>query len=213
MQISKLALFLVLFSNLYAAQNDGWNKIKENIYQKTIRENSKEIVKDPDIVKFTTFGFTKNETIQLDPTKKITSVETSFEDLKSFIKSDLNLKKDSNYLVKIQMKEPESYKYNIFLLDKITKQDKEKLEHYLKQNYDLITIQYISKEDAKKNAKKELGVEEGDLFEEDVFPASFQLYSKKPLQLDPVTKLFPKIVEDTIDNNQLPHFIVFDVKT
>ncbi|GEM_PF-4040753 len=211
--MQKLALFLLLFSNLLIAQNDGWNKIKEDIYQKTVKENSKETVKDPDIVTFTTFGFAKGETIQLDPAKQITSVQTSFEDLKSFIKSDLDLKKDSKYLVKIQMKEPESYKYNIFLLDKITKQDKEKLEHYLKKNYNLTSIQYISKEDAKNNAKKELGVEEGDLFEEDVFPASFQLYSKKPLQLELVTKLFPKIVEDTIDNNQLPHFIVFDVKT
>lgn len=211
--MQKLALFLLLFSNLLIAQNDGWNKIKEDIYQKTVKENSKETVKDPDIVAFTTYGFAKGETIQLDPAKQITSVQTSFEDLKSFIKSDLDLKKDSKYLVKIQMKEPENYKYNIFLLDKITKQDKEKLEHYLKKNYDLTSIEYISKEDAKNNAKKELGVEEGDLFEEDVFPASFQLYSKKPLQLEPVTKLFPKIVEDTIDNNQLPHFIVFDVKT
>ncbi|WP_312389952.1 permease-like cell division protein FtsX [Chryseobacterium sp.] len=211
--MQKFALFLLLFSKLLIAQNDGWNKIKEDIYQKTIKENSKETVKDPDIVAFTTYGFAKGETIQLDPAKQITSVQTSFEDLKSFIKSDLDLKKDSKYLVKIQMKEPENYKYNIFLLDKITKQDKEKLEHYLKKNYDLASIQYISKEDAKNNAKKELGVEEGDLFEEDVFPASFQLYSKKPLHLEPVTKLFPKIVEDTIDNNQLPHFIVFDVKT
>ncbi|MEN4759996.1 permease-like cell division protein FtsX [Chryseobacterium sp. C39-AII1] len=211
--MQKLALFLLLFSNLLIAQNDGWNKIKEDIYQKTVKENSKETVKDPDIVAFTTYGFAKGETIQLDPAKQITSVQTSFEDLKSFIKSDLDLKKDSKYLVKIQMKEPENYKYNIFLLDKITKQDKEKLEHYLKKNYDLTSIEYISKEDAKNNAKKELGVEEGDLFEEDVFPASFQLYSKKPLQLEPVTKLFPKIVEDTIDNNQLPNFIVFDVKT
>ncbi|WP_267405023.1 MULTISPECIES: permease-like cell division protein FtsX [unclassified Chryseobacterium] len=211
--MQKLALFLLLFSNLLIAQNDGWNKIKEDIYQKTVKENSKETVKAPDIVAFTTYGFAKGETIQLDPAKQITSVQTSFEDLKSFIKSDLDLKKDSKYLVKIQMKEPESYKYNIFLLDKITKQDKEKLEHYLKKNYDLTSIQYISKEDAKNNAKKELGVEEGDLFEEDVFPASFQLYSKTPLQLEPITKLFPKIVEDTIDNNQLPHFIVFDVKT
>ena len=216
---TRLQIFLVLFCTIFLfGQNQNWNEIKNNYFQKIISENSNELITDNDSIILSTMEVEKtNEKIEnFDFGKSLIGDKTTFQDFKSKLNVDNfkpSLKKNSEYLIKIDIPKEKLHEYQIYLNDSTKSYELKKLQKFLKTNYQFEKLQYISKEDAAKEAKKVLGIDSENLFEENIFPASFELTSKNQIDLKKIQDKFPKIIDDYRSNEREIKSIILKIKT
>lgn len=213
MKIYFKILFLFLFSFKLSAQESGWKKNSTSFHQKIIKENSDEILKNNDSLKLTIYTFQRNE--KIDTTKlKMTPIKTSFENLKLKLeKSNLELKKNSEYLLKYETPKKTKYKYSFYLDENIKQEQIKKLISYLKSNYKIDKIEYVSKQDATKIAAETLGVNSKDLFQVDVFPASIEIESKMKIDSKNIQNKYPQLITDTLNDDLDLDILIIKVTT
>jgi len=212
-----LVLFLFKF-NIVSAQEDEWKKIRNSFSQKVIKENSSESLKDNDSLNLEIYRFKKNEKIDLTDLTKLQLIPTkiSFENFKFTIsRNNFNpqLKKNSEYQIRYETPENANYKYNMYLTDDITKNEIKDLIEYLKKNFKINKIEFISKEEAMKQASEILGVNYKDLFEGDLFPASIEIESKTKINSKHIEKKYPKLITDIINDDSDLGIAIMIIKT
>ena len=205
-------------TNFLFGQNQNWNEIKNNYFQKIISENSNELITDNDSIILSTMEVEKtNEKIEnFDFGKSLIGDKTTFQDFKSKLNFDNfkpSLKKNSEYLIKIDIPKEKLYEYQIYLNDSTKSNELKKLQKFLKTNYQFEKLQYISKEDAAKEAKKMIGIDSEELFEENIFPASIELTSKNQIDLKKIQNKFTKIIDDYRSNEREIKSIILKIKT
>lgn len=213
MKIYFKILFLFLFSLKLSAQESIWKKKNASFHQKIIKENSDEILKNNDSLNLAIYTFQRNE--KIDTTKfQMMPVKTSFENLKLKLeKSNLELKKNSEYLLKYETSENTEYKYSFYLDENIKQEQVKKLIYYLKYNYQIDKIKYISKHDATKIAAETLGVNSKDLFQDDVFPASIEIESKIKINSKNIQNKYPQLITDTLNDDLDVEILIIKVTT
>ncbi|MEJ8590645.1 permease-like cell division protein FtsX [Riemerella anatipestifer] len=138
-----------------------------------------------------------------------------FEDLKSKLEIkdfNPNLKKNSEYLIKIDIPKAKALEYNIYLKDSTKIEELNNLKEFLKENFQPQKIIYISKEDATKEAKKQLGITT-DLFEENIFPASIKITTKNRINLKELKEKYPEIIDDITSNEPQIKSMTLKIKT
>jgi len=70
----------------------------------------------------------------------------------------------------------------------------------LNETLEVINLKYISKEDAKLEASKLLGIQSKDLFEGDIFPASVIIKTNQKVNLKNIESKFQKILDSSEEN-------------
>lgn len=153
-----IVLFFVISLN---AQSSNWIEIKKNYFQKVIVENSKEFLAQNDSLEISTFEVEEmtGKTENFEFGKFLFGEKIVFEDLKSKLEIkdfNPNLKKNSEYLIKIDIPKAKALEYNIYLNDSTKIEELNNLKEFLKENFQPEKIIYISKEDAAKEAKNNL---------------------------------------------------------
>ena len=211
-------LFSIFFLNFVNAQNSDWTEIKDNYFQKVISENSKELLNNNDKVNLSTFEVEKatGEIENLDFGMFLLGEEITFQEFKSKLNvEDFNpsLKKDSEYLIKIDIPKEKFFEYQFYLNDSTKNSELKKLQEFLKENYQFEKLVYISKKDAAIEAKKELGIDSGELFEENIFPASLELTTKNQIDFKKIQQKFPKIIDDCRSNEREIKSMSLKIKT
>ena len=212
-----LVLFLITF-NFFSAQENQWKKIENSFSQKVINENGNVIIKNTDSLILEIYRFQQNEKIDLTDLTKLQTIpiKTSFADFKfQFGISVFNpeLKINSEYQIKYETPENQSYKYSLYLVDNITENEIKDLNEYLKKNFKIDKIKFISKEEAMKNASETLGTNSQDLFEGNIFPASIEIESNKQINYKKVQTKYPKLVEDIRTNDSDLGVLIMQIKT
>lgn len=210
-----ILIILLLSFDVISAQDMNWKEIKKNCFQKILHEGSDEVIKNSDSVTLTTIEITGDH--GNSPTNEnFFHTKTTFEDLKSKLEiKNFNpkLKKNSEYLVKFNVPKLKLYKYVFYLKDSISTIELNSLKEFLKKNYTFEKIQYTSKEEAAKEAKKTLGVNSEELFEENIFPASIDITSKTKIDRKSIQEKFPEIIDDTGSNEQKLESVTLKIKT
>ena len=212
-----LVLFLITF-NFFSAQENQWKKIENSFSQKVINENGNLIIKNTDSLILEIYRFQQNEKIDLTDLTKLQTIpiKTSFADFKfKFGISVFNpeLKINSEYQIKYETPENQSYKYSLYLVDNITENEIKDLNEYLKKNFKIDKIKFISKEEAMKNASETLGTNSQDLFEGNIFPASIEIESNKQINYKKVQTKYPKLDEDIRTNDSDLGVLIMQIKT
>lgn len=209
---------LIFFLNFVNAQNAGWTEIKNNYFQKVVAENSEELIKNNDRISLSTFEVEKSsgEIENLDFDMFLLGEEITFQEFKS--KLDVHdfkpsLKKNSEYLIKIDIPKQEFYEYQFYLNDATKNNELKKFQEFLKTNYQFEKLVYISKKDAAKEAKEELGIDSQELFDENIFPASFELTIKNQIDFKKIQQKFPKIIDDCTSNEIEIKSMMLKIKT
>ncbi|WP_260393264.1 permease-like cell division protein FtsX [Riemerella anatipestifer] len=209
-----IVLFFVISLN---AQSSNWIEIKKNYFQKVIIENSKEFLAQNDSLEISTFEVEEmtGKTENFEFGKFLFGEKIVFEDLKSKLEIkdfNPNLKKNSEYLIKIDIPKAKALEYNIYLNDSTKIEELNNLKEFLKENFQPEKIIYISKEDAAKEAKKQLGIAT-DLFEENIFPASIEITTKNRINLKELKEKYPEIIDDITSNEPQIKSMTLKIKT
>ncbi|WP_154137136.1 permease-like cell division protein FtsX [Riemerella anatipestifer] len=209
-----IVLFFVISLN---AQSSNWIEIKKNYFQKVIIENSKEFLAQNDSLEISTFEVEEmtGKTESFEFGKFLFGEKIVFEDLKSKLEIkdfNPNLKKNSEYLIKIDIPKAKALEYNIYLKDSTKIEELNNLKEFLKENFQPQKIIYISKEDATKEAKKQLGITT-DLFEENIFPASIKITTKNRINLKELKEKYPEIIDDITSNEPQIKSMTLKIKT
>lgn len=173
--LTSFVLFLPIFLFSQDINDLNWVKISESQYMATIFEKSNKILREDDKVIIDYF---------LINTDKITEVsDLSFSEISQNLRKTqllgvyknfdtLTLKKNSQYLIKISEVKQDSIHLKVFLDDYISESDKQIIKADLLESFQLEDITYVSKEDSQKIAEEYLGIP--NLFEENIFPASYE---------------------------------------
>ena len=211
-------LLVFFFVSFYNAQNSDWTEIKKNYFQKVINENSKELLENNDSIQLSALEAieTDGKVENFDFGKFLFGEKMKFEEFKS--KLDIkefkqNLKKNSEYLIKIEIPREKFITYTIYLSDLANNKQVNELKKFIKENFQLETIIYISKEDSANEAKKLLGIDGADLFEQNIFPASLEITTKNQIDLKKVQKRYPKIIDEFKSNEQKLKSVTLQIKT
>ena len=211
-------LLVFFFVSFYNAQNSDWTEIKKNYFQKVINENSKELLENNDSIQLSALEAieTDGKVENFDFGKFLFGEKMKFEEFKS--KLDIkefkqNLKKNSEYLIKIEIPREKFITYTIYLSDLANNKHVNELKKFIKENFQLETIIYISKEDSANEAKKLLGIDGADLFEQNIFPASLEITTKNQIDLKKVQKRYPKIIDEFKSNEQKLKSVTLQIKT
>jgi len=201
----KLTLILTLFIQFVHAQNYDWKKIDNNFYQTSISQKSKELLQNENYLNLTVYTFGRNELISLsDSTKQVfPTIKINFKNLKeklSVMNFSPALTRESEFLIKYETQEEKIYEYEFFLLDSISQSQLNDFKKYLNETLEVINLKYISKEDAKLEASKLLGIQSKDLFEGDIFPASVIIKTNQKVNLKNIESKFQKILDSSEEN-------------
>lgn len=216
-RIKILVLFLITF-NFFSAQENQWKKLENSFSQKTIRENGNVTIKNTDSLILEIYRFQQNEKIDLTDLTKLQMIptKTSFADLKLEVGISVfnpELKINSEYQIKYETPENKTYKYSLYLFDNITENQIKDLNEYVKKNFKIDRIKFISKEEAMKNASETLGINSQDLFEGNIFPASIEIESNEQINYKKVQNKYPKLVEDIRTNDSDLGVLIMKIKT
>lgn len=209
-------VIILLFSfDVVSAQDMKWKEIKKNCFQKIVHEGSDEVIKNSDSITLTTIEM-KGDDGNSSANEDFFQTKTTFEDLKLKLEiKNFNpeLKKNSEYLIKFDIPKLKSYKYFFYLKDSISTIELNSLKEFLKKNYTLEKIQYTSKEQAAKDAKKEIGINSEDLFEGNIFPASIDISSKVKINTKKIQEKFSEIIDDIGSNEERLESVTLKIKT
>ena len=211
-------LLVIFFASFLNAQNSDWNEIKKNYFQKVVIENTNNFLKQNDSLEMSTFEIEEptGKIENFDFGKYLFGLKTTFEDFKSKLDVENfnpNLKKNSEYLIKIEIPKIKIIEYNIYLNDSTKIEELTNFKEFLIVTFQPEKIVYTSKEDAAKEAKKELGVNALELFEENIFPASIEIKTKIPMNLKILKEKYPKIIDDIRDNEPEIKSMIIRIKT
>lgn len=215
MILRSFILILLSCINLLFAQNDEFRDVGGNFKQKIEFEKSSINLKESDSLFLTVYRFEKGQTIKFDDSSKIVfnKLKITFGDFKNKIDIfSLDIKKNSKYLFKHQSKDKNQF-YEIYLKDSITKSQIKDFHNYLKKQFKLEKIEFISKKEAVKLAKKTLGIDSESLFEENIFPASFQIESQNKIDIEKIKKNYSNIIDDIVNKNQDIGVIIMEIET
>lgn len=217
MPLKFICLISLTFVKLLFAQNNEFKDIGGNFQQKIEFEKASVLLKENDSLFLTVYKFDKDQTIKLDDSSKIVfnKLRTTFSDFKFKLGVEnfsSELKKDSQYLLKYQSKE-KNQSYEIYLKEKASKNQINEFQKYLKRQFKLEKIEFISKKEAVKLAKETLGVDSESLFEEDIFPASFKIESKSKIEIEEIKNNYSNIIDDIVNKNQDIGIIIFKIET
>lgn len=210
--------FLLLMSCKLTAQKSEWKEIGSTFDLKIIKEDSKENLKTTDSLQVEIYRFQEDEKIDLSDLTKLQMIplKTSLNNLKTKLKTDnFNpaFKKNSEYLIKYKNKKGKDYQYSLYLSDNSTKEQTENLIGYLNMNFKIDKIDFISKKEAAKRAQKTMGIDNEELFEGDIFPASIEIESKVKLNLKNLVKKYSQLITDISDNESYFGTIIMKITT
>ncbi len=192
----QFTLLLIIFMQFVIAQTYEWKKIESNFYQTTISNKSQELIQNQDSLKLTVFAFDRNDVINVSDSTALIfpPIKITFKNLKEQLsfKNLPALIKESEFLFKFETPQKKVYEYEFYLVDKISKSQLNDLKKYLSETVNIISLKYISKNDAKLQASKLLGIESKDLFEGDIFPASIIIKTNEKIDFKNIESKFKK---------------------
>ena len=132
-------LLVFFFVSFYNAQNSDWTEIKKNYFQKVINENSKELLENNDSIQLSALEAieTDGKVENFDFGKFLFGEKMKFEEFKSKLdikKFKQNLKKNSEYLIKIEIPREKFITYTIYLSDLANNKQVNELKKFIKEN-------------------------------------------------------------------------------
>lgn len=198
MRIILISVF-ILFFHFNFAQESNWIEAGENIFVKTNYENSNKPLVEFDFIRIETYLFnTLQDDYVLEEADDVFNEQIPFGDYSSYFKKPFF--KKSEYLIRFEYPIPPTYNYRVFLLDNIGKQQLEDMKQFLVQNFTIQEIEYISKKEAARIAKDELGVDINQ-FGSNPFPASLELKANEPINTQIITEKFIDDIDEILDLN------------
>lgn len=213
-----LICFLVLITgSCLTAQENEWHKVDNGLMQKIIKKGSDINVKNNDSVILSVYGIKESEEVDLEDLSKLIWVplKLTFTDLKlnlgvnSFYS---DLKKDSEYLLRRGYPENRIYRYSLYLSDNPDENRIKELKDFLEKDSRINKIEFISKEKASEIAEKEMGIPFKEMFEGDIFPASFDIESFEELNFGIIENGFSDLIDETVENRPIVN-ILYRIQT
>ncbi|MFA7469660.1 MAG: permease-like cell division protein FtsX, partial [Weeksellaceae bacterium] len=119
---------------------------------------------------------------------------------------------DSEYLLRRGYPENRIYRYSLYLSDNPDENRIKELKDFLEKDSRINIIEFISKEKASEIAEKEMGIPFKEMFEGDIFPASFDIESFEELNFGIIENGFSDLIDETVENRPIVN-ILYRIQT
>lgn len=213
-----VTIFALFTLNIIFGQTYVWNKLDGNFHQSVVFQNSIKTLQNQDSLKLTIYRFDKDEIMTIsDSTKQIYApIKLTFEDFRYKLSLHNFLPAftiNSKFLIKYHNPHQKIFQYEIYFLDTFTKKDVTDLKKYLYENFDVQKLEYISKEEAKKEAAESIGTTADELFEGNIFPASLKVELNHKINLKTIERRFKNFIDSSREITSDIGIHIFKIET